>query len=67
MMNNFERLCIHILDNKGVITKEELIEFGYDEEHYDKLTKIMGTERIIRNAKNALKEMGITYNKEVSV
>lgn len=65
-MTNFERFCVHILNNNGNITKEDVIAFGYDEEHYEKLTKI-SAERLIRNAKNSLKECGINYNGEVTV
>lgn len=64
-MTNFEKFCCKIIDCAGYITKEDVLEHGYDEEHYEKLTKIIGTERLVKNAKNILKELGITYNKEV--
>lgn len=64
-MSNFEQFCIRILDVNGYITKEDVLEFGYDEEHYEKLTKIIGTERLVKNAHRTLKEMGINYHREV--
>lgn len=64
-MTNFEQFCCKIISQNGFISKQDVLSFGYDEEHYDKLTKIIGTERIVRNAKNILKELGINYNEEV--
>lgn len=62
-MKNFEQFLIYIIDCNGNITKEDVIHYGYDEEHYEKLSKIIGTERLVKNAKNTLKEMGINCNR----
>ena len=34
-MTNFEKFCVRIVELDGIITLDDVLEFGYDEEHYD--------------------------------
>jgi hypothetical protein len=61
-MVDFIKLCKIIVDKNGAITVKDVLECGYDLEHFARITqKTTKADKLVKNAKQALLDRGIYY------
>ena len=61
-MADFERLCKLIIDTNGDPCVDDVLGCGYTMEHFIRLAQPdMSDERLVHNAREALRSRGIRY------
>lgn len=61
-MANFTRLCKIIIDTDGNPSVQDVLDCGYSMEHFIRMSQpSVNTERLVKNARQALLDRGIYY------
>ena len=61
-MANFEQLCKVIIDTNGNPSTEDVLRCGYTMENFLRISQNnVKADRLVKNAKRALKDRGIYY------
>ena len=67
-MADFEKLCKIIIDTNGNPSTEDVLECGYTMENFLRISQNnIKAERLVKNARRALKDRGIYYKEGVVV